>query len=325
MITHPCPDAKPRGSARTGPVARFFLDRERRPRTFWRCAGYLVAWFLTIGLLSGAIGGKSPSALQEVLYGLLVVPAVLGVTYVFRRFVDRRGWHGLGVSAWPSSLPMLAAGFGVGLASVAVLVAAEWTLGWLRFTGTDITTVGVTRAFLLLGAGLVFYAATALTEDLAFRGYLFRNTAAALPLWASILIVGVVFGVLHLVTNQLATPWFVLIVPLSTVILQGFQVQTRLITGTLWLSIGWHAAWDWGVSQVVNLDVPGAPGGNVPLHVHQGGPPVFIGEPGFIEGGLIAGLVTALLLAAALLARHRPRCPWTARIPDDPTRSPAAR
>jgi hypothetical protein len=95
-----------------------------------------------------------------------------------------------------------------------------------------------------------------------------------------VLIVGVVFGALHLVTNQLATGWFVLIVPVSAVILQTF-----------------------------------------PIRVHQSGPLALIGQPGFIEGGLVAGFVTALL-AVALLARHRPRHPWTARMPDDAPDSP---
>jgi uncharacterized protein len=321
MTVRTRPHTEASNPRRPGPVTRFFLDTERRPRTFWRCAGYLIAWFVTIGLLSGIIGGKYPSAVEEVVYGLLVVPAVLGVTYLFRRFADRRDWRGMGVSDLPSSLPVLAAGFGIGIASVAVLVAAEWMLGWLRFTGSDITTLGLTRALLLMGAGLVYYAATAFAEDLAFRGYLFRNSAAALPLWASIVTVGVVFGVLHVVTNPLGTPWFVLIVPISTVLLQGFQIQTRLITGALWLSIGWHAAWDWAVSMVVNLDVPGAPGGNAPLHVQLSGPLALAGEPGFVEGGLLAGLVTALILAAALLVRRRPRRLWTARIPDDVSRS----
>lgn len=319
MSLHPRPDTRPGSYGRNGSATRLFFDGERRPRTFWRCAAYLIAWFLVIGLLSGVIGGKSPSVLQQVGYAVLVVPAVLAVTFLFRRFADRRAWSGLGISALPSNLPVLAVGFALGLASVALLVAIEWSLGWLRFAGTDITTVGLPDAVLLLASGLVYYGATALVEDLAFRGYLFRNTAAVLPLWASVLVVGVVFGGLHLVTNQLGTPWFLLIVPLSAVILQAFQVQTRIITGTLWLSIGWHAAWDWAESEVVNLDVPGAPGGNAPLEMHQNGPLILAGQRGFIESGLLAGMVTALLLAAVLLAGRRPWRLWVARVPDRAT------
>jgi hypothetical protein len=73
---------------------------------------------------------------------------------------------------------------------------------------------------------------------------------------------------------------------------------------------------------VVNLDASGAPGGNTPLHVHLSGPLALAGEPGFVEGGLLAGLVTAVLLAAALLTRRQPWRTWTARVPDDVPRSP---
>lgn len=194
MTTHASPVTASARPNSKDPPRRIFLDGERRLRTGWRCAAYLTAWFLIVGLLSGVIGGKNPSPLEQIVYALLAVPAVLGLTYLFRRFADRRSWQDLGVSELPRSLPLLAAGFGAGLASMAVLTAAEWMLGWIHFTGTDITTQGVTRAALLLGSGLVYYAATALTEELAFRGYLFRNTAAALPAWASIIIVGVIFG-----------------------------------------------------------------------------------------------------------------------------------
>lgn len=299
-----------------GRVSQIFLDQERRPRAGWRCAGYLIAWVLLIGLLSGTLGGKNPSPLEDAAYAAAVVPAVLGLTYLFRRFADRRAWQGLGLSPSRRSLPLLAAGFGSGLAGIAVVMLAEWTMGWIRITGTDITTRGLPEATILLASGLAYYAATAVTEELAFRGYLFRNTASSLPVWGSVILVGIVFAGLHLVTNSMATPWFVLIVPFSGLALQAFEVQTRLITGTLWLAIGWHAGWDWSESQVVDLS-SGGDQQNFLLHVHQNGPLLFVGQPGFIEGGLVVGFVTVLCLAVALLSGHRVRKHWAARIPDD--------
>lgn len=136
---------------------------------------------------------------------------------------------------------------------------------------------------------------------------------------------------LHLITNQLAIPWFVLIVLFSAVILQAFLVRTRMLTGALWLAIGWHAAWDWSEYQVVSLGSgsgAGSGGGNFLLHVRQSGPLLYTGQPGLIEAGLMAGFVTVLCLAVALLVRHRIPHPWAAHIPDDTPypapKSPAA-
>jgi hypothetical protein len=105
--------------------------------------------------------------------------------------------------------------------------------------------------------------------------------------------------------------------PASGIILQVFLVQTRLVTGALWLAIGWHAAWDWSQAQIVDLAPKGTLGGGPALlHVHQNGPLLFVGQPDMIESGLMVLLVTALCLAVACLAGRRALRSWFARLPD---------
>jgi hypothetical protein len=75
-----------------------------------------------------------------------------------------------------------------------------------------------------------------------------------------------------------------------------FLTLTRLATGSLWLAIGFHTAWNWTMDYVFSLDTAAGPDyGNALVHTRVGGPDLLPGQHGGVE--LLYALISALLPA----------------------------
>ena len=82
-------------------------------------------------------------------------------------------------------------------------------------------------------------------EDLVFRGYIFRNVGATLPLWATVASSSLIFGSIHVLSRGKANTLGERL--LCVVVITGLGVMLaicRTITGTLWLGIGFHGVYD---------------------------------------------------------------------------------
>jgi membrane protease YdiL (CAAX protease family) len=80
----------------------------------------------------------------------------------------------------------------------------------------------------------------ALSEEVLFRGYAFQILVSAFGVWATILPLGALFGLMHWM-NPSATALGTLNTALWGVVL-GWSV---LRSGDLWLAIGLHFGWNW--------------------------------------------------------------------------------
>jgi uncharacterized protein len=179
-------------------VGLAFLDAEGRLRTAWRMLAYLATWSLVIGVAGQVLVGRHPTPVRQLL-ALVAIPLTVAVTYGFRRWVDRRDWRGIGLPR-PGRRHLVAGGVGflVGVAVITVLFMVEWAAGWIQVTGTELAMRGLAGAAVLLGGGLAFQLAAGLTEELAFRGYLFGNLTERLTAPNAALVVGVIFAIAHL-------------------------------------------------------------------------------------------------------------------------------
>ncbi|MFF4198348.1 type II CAAX prenyl endopeptidase Rce1 family protein [Nonomuraea sp. NPDC001831] len=247
-----------------------------------------------------------------------------------------------GINQLVSPVPILALPVGVGLAVLAV-ACYRWLCRAVELR-PDIPEVGKTRRWsqllrgTLLGAGLfiglmaliaVFggwrelswgsfggflgsaglMAGVAVTEELLFRGVVFRimeeRTGTVIALVVSMLL----FGAMHLV-NPHATLWGAFAIALTGgAMLAAAYVATR----SLWLPIGLHFAWNFTQAGIFGVTVSGAaapPEGL--LNVTLSGPTVLTGGVFGPEASLFALLIcmvpTILLLRrAARAGRIRPR------------------
>jgi membrane protease YdiL (CAAX protease family) len=280
-------------------VRRLFITEDHRPALLWRVAGY-AGVFGGILMLRGPLGnsleraaatigvGVSRLVLAELVVAVLVTGATLGLTLVWRRFVDRRPWAGMALPCPWRRGGDVAAGFVLGAAMILVVFAVEYGLGWLRVTGLKEGFGGVVL-LAVLAARLLHFIATAVCEEVAYRGYLLQNVAERFPLWVAVLATGAVFALSHLAA--FGFQWgFVA----AGIVASFLLAQMRLLTGAIWLGVGWHLGWDW-VEDGVGL-VPGYS----TLRTEQAGPPLWAGRGLAIEGGLLVILVLAAGLTALL-------------------------
>lgn len=89
-------------------------------------------------------------------------------------------------------------------------------------------------ALVIVAAGVLIIGGAAIGEELFFRGLLFGGLRQLLPLWPSLLISGVLFGLPHLPQGDLA-------VALQLSLFGAILAWAYERSGTLWLPIGMHA------------------------------------------------------------------------------------
>lgn len=280
-----------------GPVGSIFLDRERRLRLGLRLLSYLILGLVATGGVSALIAGSDPPVGRNVLAHLVAVVLVVAVTWLYRRLIDRRSWRDLGLPL-PGRAQLLSGGVGFGLGVLAIVgfFGVVWVLGWVRVDGGEVAERGVAAVAALLAAGLVMYAASALVQELAFRGYFFQNLAERLSTRTAVVVAGLIFAALHLPGEGFSSPPQTLVVVADLTLMACFLTLTRLVTGSLWLAIGFHTAWNWTMDYVFSLDTAAGPDyGNALVHTRVGGPNLLGGQHGGVE--VLYALTSALLLA----------------------------
>lgn len=75
------------------------LARDQRLALVWRLLSYLFL-FLVVNLVTNVARAvlqstAVPSVIGRLVFTLLYISGILGLTYVYRRFIDRRSWLGI--------------------------------------------------------------------------------------------------------------------------------------------------------------------------------------------------------------------------------------
>lgn len=165
------------------------------------------------------------------------------VTYAW---VVRRTEHRAPAEVSQAMAPgALTRGLLIGSAMCTAVIANIWFLGDYHVHGTG----SVTGALALLGV----MAAAAVTEELLFRGVLFRIIEEKTGTWLAMLLTGVLFGILHMF-NKDATLWGAACIAIEA----GFMLAAAYAaTRNLWVAIGVHFAWNFALGGVFGLEVSG--------------------------------------------------------------------
>jgi uncharacterized protein len=281
-------------------IGRLFVDVEGRPRTGWRLAAYLLILIVTMGAVGAATGGSLAANVAG--HGVVAV-VVFALTYVFRRYVDRRPWRPIGLSAW--RWRQTAVGFAAASVSMLAVFAVAWALGWAGVTGTELADRGPGAMLFLLVAGLFMYATSAFGQELTFREYALHTLADGWSLRGAALVSSLIFAVLHFAEVP-TSPLFALVLIADIMLMAGFFVLTRLSTGALWLAIGFHTAWNWMMDSVLSMDTDvGADHGDALVHVRLHAPELGLGPGGGVE--LLYLLNSAVLFVGYWLLMRRRR------------------
>jgi membrane protease YdiL (CAAX protease family) len=164
--------------------------------------------------------------------------------------------------------------------------------------GFHINGIGsVPNTFGILG----FMAAAAVTEEVLFRGVLFRILEEKIGTYLSMLLTGAAFGAIHLF-NEDATLWGALAIAVEA----GFMLAACFAaTRNLWVPIGLHFAWNFLLAGIFSLTSSGNGLGKGLLDVTISGPEVFTGGEFGPEGGVAAVGAGVLLTVIFLVMAHR--------------------
>lgn len=186
------------------------------------------------GAVVSSFAGLLDENVLPVAFSILQDVVIVGIVLVFWVGLLRKPWRGLGFPSWPlrSCVRQCALGvlFGAAFLVVALLVVSA--LGRV-----DMRAGGAAPSLWL--AWLAAMAAVAVAEEVLYRGFVMgvvrRDHGERYAVVAS----AVVFGLIH-VTNPEVTVGAIANIVLAGVLLAFLYAKT----GSLWMSIGFHFAWN---------------------------------------------------------------------------------
>jgi uncharacterized protein len=236
------------------------------------------------------VGGQAVAAVQgnpwlTLVIGLLSAAAMVAVY----RWVVRRTERRLPVElAGTRAAGAFGRGLLIGFTMFALVAFNIGYNGELRVHGLG----SVPGAVSMLG----FTAAAAISEELLFRGVLFRIIEERIGTWVALLLTGVVFGGMHLL-NKDATLWGATAIAIEA----GFMLAAcYTATRTLWVPIGLHFGWNYALGGLSGLVVSGNGDTKGLLDVTISGPALYTGGDFGPEGG-IATIGAGLLLTVIFM------------------------
>jgi membrane protease YdiL (CAAX protease family) len=198
----------------------------------------------------------------------------------------------------------LLTGLAGGFLIFALAVAVAAAMGVYRLTGEGDLT-GLLPA--LLGPAI----SAAVGEEMLFRGVLFRWIEEFGGSWAALVVTSAMFGAIHLANPNASIIAAVGIAFEAGVLLGGAYMLTR----SLWLPMGLHAAWNFTQGEIFDIPVSGTPVHGL-LIARLSGPPLLTGNGFGLEASPIAMVVATaagVWLVVRAVRRGELVNPWWVR------------
>jgi membrane protease YdiL (CAAX protease family) len=182
----------------------------------------------------------------------------------------------------PKWLERLLLGLVGGTVIFSIAVAIAGALGIYRIVG-----VGSLNG--LLAALIVPTVGAAVTEEMLFRGILFRWLEQFGGSWLALLLTSAFFGAAHLM-NENASMIAAVGIALEAGVMLG---AAYMLTRSLWLPMGLHAAWNFTQGEIYDIPVSGTTADGM-VDAQLSGPPLLSGNGFGLEASLIAIVVATL-------------------------------
>ena len=151
-------------------------------------------------------------------------------------------------------------------------------------------------------AQFCFFLTIAVGEEILFRGIVFRMIDVRWNTWMALIISTLIFGLVHIV-NPGATWWSTLAIALESGLLLGAAYK---YSGTLWLPIGIHWAWNYMQGNVFGFAVSGNEAGESMITPSIEGPDLLTGGIFGAEASIIA-VVIGMIFAWFFIKRIMPQ------------------
>lgn len=254
-------------------------------------------------LIMGTYGGFLEQFAAQPLLRLATVIGMIILAFAIYsalvRYVERRPVSELDTAPMAKELGI---GMLVGGGLYAGCVGILMLLGIYRIDGFNPASYMVPEIAAALGSGIL--------EELVFRAVLFRIVEEWLGTWVSLIISSFVFGFLHLMNPEATITGAIFITVEAGILLAAGYMVTR----RLWLSFGFHMAWNYTQSAVFSGAVSGNAAAPGLIRPTIEGPDLLTGGQFGIEASLTAFvLCTAagvVLLIMAMRRGHIVPAPW---------------
>lgn len=251
-----------------------------------------AAVLVPVVLIARRAQGSAPESMWiSILLSWASAVALLVVTIVIERITTGRLAAAIGFDP-RHAVRDLAAGAGLGALLFSAVVLELAAAGAYRITAVHVTPQLAAAALLLI--------AGAATEELLFRGVIFRLTEEWAGSWIALAVSAILFGAVH-AANPGATWVSTIAIALEAGVLLA---AAFVVTRNLWLPIGLHFAWNFFEGPVYGTQVSGHTFATAAIGAQVYGPPILTGGSFGPEAGLPA-MVTCLGAAALLLAYAR--------------------
>lgn len=275
-------------------MREIFFNEFGRLRSGWRASLYIAAFiaaYLVWGTITWVISGLAASLglprLVEFVFrgGLLVI--ALGLGYLFARGLEDLPWRSLGLTLHQGWLKDLIFGSFIGFVTIVFAVFVAMAAGGLYPSLNDASPGSILRSMVGSAALLIL---AALAEEAIFRGYPLQTLSRAKLAWVGVLFTLILFGMAH-IANPNATSW----IAFGNTSLAGLWLAVAYLrTRSLWLPLGVHWAWNWGLGWFFGLPVSGLKLVSNPLLTGiDTGPWWLTGGSYGIEGGVACTIAMA--------------------------------
>ncbi|MBV9882492.1 MAG: CPBP family intramembrane metalloprotease [Sphingomonadaceae bacterium] len=200
------------------------------PLTLMLLAILVYAAGAAAGIFLSQLLPAEPHTLWPLAHAAAIILPMAALFGLFVRFVDRDGARLFEARGWARELLL---GLAAGALIFATVVGIAALLGVYRITGgSGLETIWAPLAAEALIPGF--------TEELLFRGILFRYIEKAAGSWIALAVTAALFGLAH-IANQGATWFSSLAIAIEAGILLG---AVYMLTRRLWAAMGLHAAWN---------------------------------------------------------------------------------
>ena len=181
----------------------------------------------------------------ELKFDLVAIPIIL---LIYKLVIVRLGEHPRDDLPIAGSLRSLGLGLLGGFLIFSLIVGVAAALGVYRITGPGDAS-GLLAA--LIGSAIF----PGISEEIVFRGVLFRWIEELGGSWVALLLTSAFFGAAHLM-NPNASPIAAIGIAFEAGVMLG---AAYMLTRSLWLPIGLHAAWNFTQGEIYDIPVSGMP------------------------------------------------------------------
>lgn len=263
-----------------------------------------IVWGVAVTMGGKAIGLSDALRMTISRIGSVVLLTGM-VELVSRRVTGRTIWQLSfnGVRVWWQDLVV---GLGLGALGMTALFVLYTAAGWLTVEGNAFTAQPISEWLSSLWVALVINAAVAFSEELLFRGFFQTALSEAWGKWLGLIGMAIPFAALHYLVStasEVSFGWFMLGLLAPSLMLGWVYIRT----GSLWLPMGLHFAWNMLQGEVLNLVADTAPDRVVGLFTQFDAPGWLAGTAYGIETGLLVLLPVGLVVLGVWL--------WTRSTP----------